>query len=99
MRGAVARAGTSPYSFRQSFCAFSEYSNTSSRIVLGAARDRRLVAIGLTYSRRLLHTRYADWNYAPELLPFVLIEDPVANLTVTVFFPLLVESRRFCCRS
>ncbi|WP_035348966.1 acyloxyacyl hydrolase [Edaphobacter aggregans] len=71
-----------PYSFRQSFSAFSEYSNTSSHIFLGVAQNRRLVALGMTYSRRLLHSRYADWNYAPELLPLVFIQDPVDNYTI-----------------
>lgn len=69
------------YSFRQSFSAFAEYSNTSSHIILGASQNRRFVALGLTFSRRLLHKHYADWHYTPEILPFVLIRDPVATQT------------------
>lgn len=71
-----------PYSFRQSFSAFTEYSNASSHIILGASRDRRLVALGFTFSRRLLHTPFADWYYAPEIRPFALIQDPVAFQTL-----------------
>ncbi|WP_260705451.1 acyloxyacyl hydrolase [Edaphobacter flagellatus] len=70
------------YSMRQSLSVFAEYSNTSSHVILGVTQNRRLTALGLAYSRRLLHTQYADWYYAPELLPFALIQDPVANLTV-----------------
>lgn len=74
---------SNPYSFRQSISAFAEYSNDSSHIFLGVSQNRRLVGLGLTYSRRLLHTHYFEWNYSPELLPFVLIQDPVSTLTVT----------------
>lgn len=67
---------------RQSLSAFAEYSNTSSHVILGVTQNRRLTALGLAYSRRLLHTPYADWYYATELLPFVLVQDPVTTLTV-----------------
>ncbi|HMG02763.1 MAG TPA: acyloxyacyl hydrolase [Edaphobacter sp.] len=69
------------YSFHQSFSLFGEYSNTSSRIILGAAQNRRFAALGLGYSRRLLHSRHVDWYYAPEVLPLVFLEDPVATDT------------------
>lgn len=69
------------YSFRQSFSTFAEYSNTSSHIILGASQNRRFVALGLTFSQRLLHSHYVDWHYAPEILPFALIQDPVATQT------------------
>jgi hypothetical protein len=67
------------YSPRHAFSAFAEYSNTSSHIILGVSRDRRLIALGLGYSFRLLHDRYADWYYNPEVLPFTLIRDPVVT--------------------
>src|SRR6266481_5073854 len=51
------------YSRRHSLSLFAEYSNNSGHIILGVSQDRRLTALGLTYSRRLLHTRYADWHY------------------------------------
>jgi hypothetical protein len=71
-----------PYSVRQSFSAFAEYSNTSSHIILGVSQDRRFMALGLTYSLRLVHTRYADWHYAAEIRPLTLLEDPVTTLTI-----------------
>lgn len=72
------------YSFHRSVSAFTEYSNSSSHIILGVSRERHLLGFGLTLSQRLLHTRIIDWNYAPEILPLVFIEDPVANQTLTV---------------
>jgi len=65
-----------PYSRRNTFSIFTEYSNTSSHILLGISQNRRLTALGLTYSRRLLHTRYADWNYNLELRPLNFIQEP-----------------------
>ncbi len=40
------------------------------------------MALGLTFSQRLLHTRYADWTYAPEVRPFTLIQEPVLTQTI-----------------
>jgi len=53
---------TAPYSHRQSLSLFTEYSNTSSHIILGVSQNRRLAALGAAYSLRLLHTRYLDWH-------------------------------------
>ncbi len=64
------------YSRRNTFSVFTAYSNTSSHLVLGIARNRRLTELGLTYSRRLLHTHYADWNYDLDFHPMRVIEDP-----------------------
>lgn len=69
----------SPYSPRQAVSAFMEYSNTSSHILLGASQNRRFAAFGLGYSLRLFHTRHVDWYYAPEVLPVIFLEDPVAT--------------------
>ncbi|HMF53676.1 MAG TPA: acyloxyacyl hydrolase [Edaphobacter sp.] len=72
------------HSFRQSFSTFAEYSNTSSRIVLGASEDRRFAALGFGYALRLLHTRHFDWYYAPEILPLVFLQDPVATESLAI---------------
>jgi len=78
----VSQAQEPQYSFRQSFSVFTEYSNTSSRIILGAAQNRRFAALGLVYSRRLLHARHVDWYYAPEIIPLAFIQDPIATDTL-----------------
>jgi hypothetical protein len=70
------------YSRRHTLSLFTEYSNNSSHILLGVSQDRRLTALGLTYSRRLLHTRYADWYYDLELRPFTYIEDPTSQINI-----------------
>jgi hypothetical protein len=74
-----------PYSHRNALSVFTEYSNNSSHIILGVSQDRRLVALGLTYSRRLLHTRYADWHYDLELRPLTFIQEPTATATISTF--------------
>lgn len=80
---APAWAQDSSRAFRQSWSAFAEYSNTSSHIFLGVTEKRRFAALGLGYSLRLLHTRHVDWYYAPEVLPLVFLQDPVATQTLT----------------
>lgn len=83
---------SAPYSHRQSLSLFTEYSNTSSHIILGVSQNRRLAAVGATYSRRLLHTRYVDWHYDLEARPFTLIQEPVAGVTLLSISPPLVFS-------
>ncbi|SNT09250.1 Lipid A 3-O-deacylase (PagL) [Granulicella rosea] len=73
---------TESYSFRDSLSSFAEYSNTSSHIILGVSGNRRLIALGGTYSRRLLHSRYVDWHYDLDVRPLTLLEEPTARITV-----------------
>jgi hypothetical protein len=42
------------YSRSNTFSIFTEYSNDSSHIILGASEDRKLAALGVSYSRRVL---------------------------------------------
>jgi hypothetical protein len=74
-----------PYSRRNTFSFFTEYSNTSSHIILGVSQNRRLVGLGLTYTRRVVHTSYADLNYAVELHPVTLFQQPYATDTLIRF--------------
>lgn len=73
------------YSRRNAFSIFTEYSNTSSHIILGVSQNRRLVGVGLTYTRRVVHTSYADLNYAVELHPVTLFQQPYATDTLIRF--------------
>lgn len=75
------------YSRLNTYSVFTEYSNTSSHIILGVAQNRRLIAPGIAYSRRLLHTRYADWNYAIEVRPLTFIQQPYLDSTYTAIPP------------
>jgi len=68
------------YSRKNSFEVFGEYSNTSSHILLGQARDRRLGTLGLGYSHRLLLNRRIDLQYQAEWRPVVMESDPVVGV-------------------
>ncbi len=57
-------------------CCF-EYSNDSSHIILGAAENRKIGAIGFQYGRRLVHGRFVDLGYLAEVRPGMLESDPV----------------------
>ncbi len=71
---------------RNTFGILVAYSNDSSHILLGDAVNRRLLNIGLSYSRRLLLNRVVNWQYDGELLPVALESDPVLSLTATVVY-------------
>jgi opacity protein-like surface antigen len=70
------------------------YSWDSSHMVLGYAENRRLVNIGVSYSRRLLRNRIVNWQYDGELLPVALESDPVQN-TTTLYTSITVPSVTF----
>ncbi|MGB0064803.1 MAG: acyloxyacyl hydrolase [Terracidiphilus sp.] len=55
------------------------YSWDSSHMLLGAATNRELLNIGISYSRRLLMNRVVNWQYDGELLPIALESDPTAT--------------------
>ncbi|HEY1649777.1 MAG TPA: acyloxyacyl hydrolase [Terracidiphilus sp.] len=68
------------YARRNTFGVFVGYSPDSSPILLGNAENRKLVNIGVSYSRRLFMNRVVNWQYDGELLPVVLESDPTAEL-------------------
>ena len=74
------------YSRANSFGILAAYSDDSSHILLGLAENRKLLQIGVSYSRRLFIDRMVNWQYDGELLPVALDSDPVENLTSTVTF-------------
>ena len=74
---AAAQTDTAPYARKNSFGVLAAYSNDSSHILLGDAERRKLLNIGVSYSRRLLLTRFGTWAYDGELLPVTLESDPM----------------------
>ncbi len=68
-----------PYARKNSFGALIAYSNDSSHVLLGDAERRKLLNIGVSYSRRLLLTHFLDWQYDGELLPVALESDPLTR--------------------
>ena len=66
-------------SFQSAWSIGAEYSNTSSHILLGSVQNRRIAAVDLTYSRRLLHRRAVDWHNDFEVQPAFFLQDPMRN--------------------
>jgi hypothetical protein len=80
--GAVAHGQTvklsemkSPYSRKNTFTIFAEYANTSSHILLGESRQRKLADLGGAYSRRIVRWRTSDLNYLAEVRPVLFESD------------------------
>ena len=74
---AQAPAKSPYYARRNSIGILAAYSPSSSHIVLGFAEKRKLVNLGISYSRRLLLTRHLEWLYDGEFLPVALEGDPL----------------------
>jgi len=74
------------YSRLNTFSVFTEYSNDSSHIVLGTADNRKLVALGVSYSRRILTSKFVEWQYGVEIRPLVLLRQPNVWSTVVITF-------------
>ncbi len=80
---AQTRKESSFFARTNSFSFFTAYSNDSSHILLGAAEDRKLLAFGAGYSRRLILNHFVNFQFNAELMPLVLEGDPTDHLTVT----------------
>jgi hypothetical protein len=71
------------YSRKNSWTIFTEYSNTSSHLLMGASRQRELVTMGGAYTRRVVRFLGSQLNYQAEVRPVVFESDPVAITTTT----------------
>jgi hypothetical protein len=65
------------YSRLNTWTVFTEYSPTSSHIVLGQSRNRILVTSGGSYARRLVKTENTAFSYVAEIRPAVFVADPM----------------------
>ena len=74
------------YSRSNTFSVFTEFSNDSSHIILGRAANRKLVALGASYSRRILVNHVFEWQYGVEIRPLVLLRQPTVLSSVTASF-------------
>jgi Lipid A 3-O-deacylase (PagL) len=72
------------YARRNTFGAFVAYSWDSSHILMGYAEHRKLLNLGVSYSRRLFVNHVINWQYNGELMPVALESDPVQVTTSTV---------------
>jgi hypothetical protein len=75
------------YSRLNGFGLFGEYSNDSSHILIGSARNRKLLDFGGSYTRRLLLDRYIDGQYMAEVRPVMLESDPITDQTTVIISP------------
>ena len=65
------------------FSVFTEYSNDSSHIILGATRGSKLAALGVSYSRRILTGKFAEWEYGLEIRPLLLLGETTRRIVIT----------------
>ena len=70
---------SSYYARRNSFGVFGSYSGDSSHILLGDAENRKLLNIGVSYSRRLFLNNAVNWQFDAELMPVALESDPLSH--------------------
>ncbi len=86
LRAQTADKTTESYSRKNTFTLFAEYSNDSSPIVVGTARQRKLAVAGGAYTRRVVRFLGSDLSYQVELRPVVFESDPLAiqNTVATV---------------
>lgn len=67
------------YAPSHTWSVFSEYSPSSSHIILGVARERKFVTVGMAYTRNMYRGQHWDLNYLFEVRPFMLESDPVVT--------------------
>ena len=71
------------YDPRSSYSVFAAYSNDSSHMILGVSENRRLIATGVDYSRRLSSRSIYSWRYQVEVIPLELLQNPKLTTTIT----------------
>lgn len=74
------------YSRPNTFSIFTEYSNDSSHIILGVSDNRKLAALGVSYSRRMVTNHVFEWQYGVEIRPLVVLREPTSQFSVVTTF-------------
>jgi opacity protein-like surface antigen len=74
------------YGKANAFGVFAAYSNDSSHMLLGTTDNRKLLSLGVSYSRRLVQNNVVIWRYDAEVLPVALESDPIETLTYNYTF-------------
>ncbi len=65
-----------PYSRRNTWSAFAEFSPSSHHVVLGVSEQRRIVSIGGEYARRLVLKPWFEMDYLVQVRPLFWERDP-----------------------
>lgn len=93
---AFAQSPRTIWTHKYDLSVFGEYSPTSSRIVLGYARKRKLVGVGGSFAWRLINRHSFELAYLAEVRPLLMESDPTlvsmsnAKLGTFRFVPPLV---------
>lgn len=82
-----ATSADAPFSRVNGWTIFTEYSNTSSHILMGASRQRELVTLGGGYSRRVVRFWGSQLDYHVEVRPVIFESDPLAIDTIVLTVP------------
>ena len=87
--GSLFAQQTDTFSRKNTWTVFAEYSNTSSHILMGAARQRKIVDLGGAYTRRVVRFWGSDLSYHVEVRPVMFESDPleISNYTYTDTVP------------
>jgi hypothetical protein len=75
------------YARVNTFGVFAAYSNDSSHILLGEVADRKLLLLGVSYSRRLFSNHFLNLQYDGEFMPVALEGDPTDHFTLQWLTP------------
>jgi hypothetical protein len=82
-----AQPESAPYVRKNSFGILFAYSNDSSHILFGEAEQRKLLNLGVSYSRRLIAGRIVNFQFDAEILPIALESDPLIRAVVVQTTP------------
>jgi hypothetical protein len=84
---ASAQPESAPYVRRNAFGVLFAYSNDSSHILFGQAEQRKLLNIGVSYSRKLIAGRIVNFQFDGEFLPVALESDPLTRVVTAYSSP------------
>ena len=80
LSSAQAPSESSVYARKNTLGILAAYAPNSSHILLGDAENRKLLAFGVSYSRRLFLNRNVNFQYDGEFLPIALEGDPLEHV-------------------
>ncbi|WP_158823708.1 acyloxyacyl hydrolase [Granulicella sp. S156] len=83
LAGSLSAQQADEFSRKNTWTVFAEYSNTSSPILMGSARQRKLADLGGAYTRRVVRFWGSDLSYHVEVRPVMFESDPVQIIKET----------------
>ena len=83
LAGSLSAQQADEFSRKNTWTVFAEYSNTSSPILMGSARQRKLADLGGAYTRRVVRFWGSDLSYQVEVRPVMFESDPVQIIKET----------------